>query len=54
MLKDIADFHDEEVDHSVKILTNLIEPALMIIMGLVIGTIVVLLYLPIFMLGQAI
>jgi type IV pilus assembly protein PilC len=54
ILKDIADFHDEEVDHSVKILTNLIEPALMIIMGLVIGTIVVLLYLPIFMLGQAI
>lgn len=54
ILKDIADFHDGEVDYRVQIITNLIEPALMIIMGLVIGTIVVLLYLPIFMLGQTI
>jgi type IV pilus assembly protein PilC len=54
VLKDIADFHDEEVDHRLKILTDLLEPALMIIMGLFIGIIVVLLYLPIFMLGQKI
>jgi type IV pilus assembly protein PilC len=54
VLNDIADFHDEEVDHRLKILTDLIEPALMIIMGLLIGTIVVLLYLPIFMLGERI
>ena len=48
---DIADYHDEEVNHRVGILTDLIEPALMIIMGAVIGTIVVLMYLPIFRLG---
>lgn len=54
ILIDIASFHDEEVDHKVGIITNLIEPALMIIMGLVIGTIVVLLYLPIFQLGASI
>lgn len=53
ILADIADFHDEEVDHRVKIMTSLIEPALMIMMGLFIGTIVVLLYLPIFMLGRS-
>ncbi|MBI5560690.1 MAG: type II secretion system F family protein [Deltaproteobacteria bacterium] len=51
MLADIASFHDEEVDHKVGIITDLIEPALMIIMGLIIGAIVVLLYLPIFQLG---
>ncbi len=51
MLTDIADFHDEEVDHKMTILSNLIEPALMIIMGLVVGSIVILLYLPIFQMG---
>jgi len=35
-----------------RIMTNLIEPALMVIMGLIIGTIVILLYLPIFQLGE--
>jgi type IV pilus assembly protein PilC len=54
VLNDISDFHDEEVDHRLKILTDLLEPALVIIMGLVVGAIVVLLYLPIFMLGQGI
>ena len=52
MLTDIADFHDDEVSHKVKVLTDLLEPALMVIMGLIIGTIVVLIYLPIFMLGE--
>ncbi|MBI5562349.1 MAG: type II secretion system F family protein [Deltaproteobacteria bacterium] len=52
ILGEIAEFHDEDVNHQVGILTDLIEPALMIIMGLVIGTIVVLMYLPIFQLGS--
>ncbi|MBI5599571.1 MAG: type II secretion system F family protein [Deltaproteobacteria bacterium] len=54
MLADIADFNDDEVDHKVGIITDMIEPALMIVMGLIIGTIVVLLYLPIFQLGSTI
>ena len=54
VLTDISDFHDSEVDHKVGIITTLIEPALMVIMGLVIGTIVILLYLPIFQLGAGI
>lgn len=51
ILDEIADFHEQDVTHRVGILTDLLEPALMIIMGLVIGTIVVLMYLPIFQLG---
>jgi type IV pilus assembly protein PilC len=50
-LSDIADFLDGEVDYRVGIMTTLIEPLLMVVMGLIIGTIVVLLYLPIFQLG---
>lgn len=51
ILTEIADYHDGDVDHRVSLLTDLIEPALMIFMGLLIGTIVILLYLPIFQLG---
>lgn len=54
ILTEISDFHDAEVDYRVGMLTNLIEPALMVIMGLVIGTIVILLYLPIFQLGATV
>src|SRR3972149_6371880 len=52
ILADASDYLDDEVDHRLRIMTNLIEPALMVIMGLVIGTIVLLLYLPIFHLGE--
>jgi len=54
VLDDIADFQDEALDHSVSILTSLIEPALMVVMGLIIGAIVILMYLPIFQLGARI
>lgn len=54
VLEEIADFHEEDVGHRIEIITDMIEPALMIIMGLVIGTIVVLMYLPIFNLGATI
>lgn len=51
VLEDIAEFNESEVDHRVSVLTGMLEPALMIIMGLVIGAIVILMYLPIFQLG---
>lgn len=54
MLDEIAVFHEGEVDYKVGILTGFLEPALMIIMGLVIGGIVVLMYMPIFQLGAGI
>lgn len=48
MLGKIADFYDDEVDASVKGLTSLMEPAMMVILGGVIGGMVVAMYLPIF------
>lgn len=54
MLAEIADFHDQDMEHRIGIITSLIEPALMIVMGLVIGAIVLLMYLPIFQIGARI
>ena len=54
MLTKIADFYDEEVDAAVEGLTSLLEPALMVFLGLVVGFIVVAMYLPIFKLGSAV
>ena len=48
MLAKIADFYDEEVDVAVSNLTSLLEPLLMIFLGLVIGGVVIAMYLPIF------
>ena len=54
MLAKIADFYDEEVDTAVTSLTSLLEPALMVFLGLVVGFIVVAMYLPIFQMGSAV
>ena len=51
MLVKIADFYDQEVDTAVHGLTSLIEPIVIVIMGLVIGTIVVCMMLPMLTLG---
>ncbi|HKQ28665.1 MAG TPA: type II secretion system F family protein [Burkholderiales bacterium] len=48
MLEQIAAFHDEELSRWVEWFTRLFEPILMAIIGLVIGVIVVLMYMPIF------
>ncbi|WP_088533960.1 type II secretion system F family protein [Geobacter sp. DSM 9736] len=48
MLRDIADYFEEEIDRSLHLVTTAIEPAIMIIMGLVIGVIIITMYLPIF------
>ena len=54
MLGKIADFYDEEVDTAVAGLTALLEPMLMVFLGLVVGFIVVAMYLPIFKMGETI
>src|SRR5208337_3520143 len=54
MLIKIADFYDDEVDTAVTNLTTMLEPILMIFLGVTIGYIVVSLYLPIFKMGEAI
>jgi len=52
MLTKIADFYDAEVDTAVKGLTSMIEPLIMIVLGVVIGTIVVAMMMPMFGLGE--
>jgi type IV pilus assembly protein PilC len=54
MLMKIADFYDEEVDAAVSALTSLLEPMLMVFLGILVGFIVVAMYLPIFKLGETI
>lgn len=51
MLSKIADFYEEEVDRSVDTLTSLIEPLLMVFLGVIIGGLVITMYLPIFKLA---
>jgi type IV pilus assembly protein PilC len=48
MLGKIADFYDEEVDTAVTNLTALLEPMLMVFLGIVIGGVVIAMYMPIF------
>lgn len=52
MLGKVADFYDEEVDNAVANLMSMLEPALIVFLGVTIGFIVVSLYLPIFKLGE--
>jgi len=54
MLEDVADFYDQEVENRLTAITTLIEPVLMLCMGLVMAVIVVALYLPIFEMGARI
>ena len=48
MLSKIADFYETEVDTAVEGLTSMIEPIIIVAMGLVIGTIVIAMFMPIF------
>ncbi len=54
MLSKIADFYDEEVDAAVTNLTSMLEPILMIFLGVVIGGVVIAMYLPIFNMASAV
>ncbi len=48
MLGKVADFYDEEVDQAVSALLSLIEPLMIVVLGLLIGGVVVAMYLPMF------
>ncbi len=52
MLSKIADFYDDEVDTAASNLTTLVEPVVILFLGIVIGGIIVSMYLPIFQLGS--
>lgn len=51
MMNKIADFYDVECDATVSALTSLIEPLLIVILGIIVGGIVMAMFLPIFQLG---
>ncbi len=48
MLTKLADFYDEEVEYTVANLLSILEPVLLIVVGLIVGSIVISMYLPIF------
>jgi len=48
MLSKVADFYDSEVEDTVNALTSLIEPLLIVVMGVAVGVILISLYLPMF------
>ncbi len=48
MLHKLADFYDDEVETMLKALTSIIEPVMMLIVGVIVGTVVIAMYLPMF------
>jgi type IV pilus assembly protein PilC len=48
MLGKVADFYEDEVDASIQALTSIIEPLMMIGVGVMVGIIVIAMYLPMF------
>jgi type IV pilus assembly protein PilC len=54
MCAKVADFYEAEVDNLVDALSSLLEPMIMVVLGVLVGGLVVAMYLPIFKLGQAI
>jgi type IV pilus assembly protein PilC len=54
MLTKIAEFYEDEVDQIVNNLTTLMEPIVILVLGVIIGGLVISMYLPIFQLGSVI
>lgn len=54
MLQHVADFIEEEMDHRLSAMATLVEPLIMVAMGLVVAAIVITMYLPIFHLSSAV
>ncbi|TCO80189.1 type IV pilus assembly protein PilC [Plasticicumulans lactativorans] len=54
MLAKVADFYEEELDNTVSKLTTLIEPLVMAILAVIVGSLVIAMYLPIFKLGSVV
>jgi type IV pilus assembly protein PilC len=52
MLRKVAELYEEEVDDAVNNLTAMMEPAIMVVLGVVLGGLVVAMYLPIFQMGS--
>lgn len=52
MLKKVAELYEEEVDDAVNNLTAMMEPLIMVVLGVVLGGLVIAMYLPIFQMGS--
>jgi type IV pilus assembly protein PilC len=52
MLRKVAELYEEEVDDAVTNLTAMMEPMIMVVLGVVLGGLVIAMYLPIFQLGS--
>ena len=48
MLQKVADFYDDEVAATVKSLTSILEPIMMLAVGAIVGLVVIAMYLPLF------
>ena len=54
MLEKIAEFYESEIEYWLKNFSNILEPLIIIILGVLIGGLVIAMYLPIFKLGTVI
>jgi type IV pilus assembly protein PilC len=54
MLVKVAEAYEEEVNNAVDALSSLLEPAIIVFVGVVVGGMVIAMFLPIFMLGAVI
>ncbi|MDR9440914.1 MAG: type II secretion system F family protein [Halomonas sp.] len=54
MLNRVADYYEEEVDNMVDTLTSLLEPFIIVVLGVLVGGLVISMYLPIFELGSVV
>jgi type IV pilus assembly protein PilC len=48
MLSKIADYYDEEIEATLTMLTTVLEPLIIIVLGVILGTIIIALYMPLF------
>ncbi len=54
MLGKVAEFYEEEVDNAVDSLSSLLEPLIMVVLGILVGGLIIAMYLPIFKLGSVV
>jgi len=54
MLSKVADFYEREVDDAIAAISSLIEPMIIVVLGIIIGGLVIAMYLPIFKLGAVV
>jgi type IV pilus assembly protein PilC len=54
MLRDVGDFYEADLDTRLSQLTTWIEPVLLLVMGVLVGAIVIVMYLPVFQMAGTI